>query len=87
MWGSMVKVAAATAGAACFTHARHLSWFCLYATSAAGQVGLWRISGLEKLVAWLSDGPCRSNQKLRDLRWMSEGDAALLAPSLGAATR
>lgn len=29
----------------------------VYATSAAGQVGLRRITGLESLVAWLGDGP------------------------------
>ena len=29
----------------------------VYATSAAGQVGLRRITGLESLLAWLGDGP------------------------------
>ena len=29
----------------------------VYATSAAGQVGLWRITGLESFLAWLGDGP------------------------------
>jgi hypothetical protein len=32
----------------------------VYATSAAGQVGLQRITGVESFLAWLGDGPIRS---------------------------
>jgi hypothetical protein len=59
----------------------------VYATSAAGQVGIRRILGLESLVAWLGDGPVPPEPQAQGPALDAKDDAMPSARSPGAATR
>lgn len=52
----------------------------VYATAAAGQVGIRRILGLESFVAWLGDGPVPPEPEAQGPALDSEGRRHLLGP-------
>lgn len=52
----------------------------LYATSAAGQVGIRRILGLESLSAWLGDGPVPPEPEAQGPALDAEGRRHLIGP-------
>ena len=59
----------------------------VYATSAAGQVGLRRITGLESFFAWLGDGPVPPEPEAQGPALDVQGRGTLPVPSPGAVTR
>ena len=52
----------------------------LYATSAAGQVGLRRITGLESLLAWFGDGPVPPEPEAQGPALDDEGRSHAIGP-------
>jgi hypothetical protein len=52
----------------------------VYATSAAGQVGVRRILGLESLLAWLGNGPVPSEPEAQGPALDAEGRRHLIGP-------